>query len=158
MISFSDTRSCSSDNSTEFTHFFNTNGIHPSDMFCDKCRIHCKPICPKNPRHNNKVKQNHKNDQRYFLVESLSVAQKSQIKSLEYTSNGITTRPCIHLVGKARLHFSKRNLLPPNPEMKLQVSKEPSRFRYSTISLFIFPFGGHISLQHRILKYFGQRL
>lgn len=54
------------DNGFEFTHFRETNRIHPFDIECNKLGITHQLIRPRTPRHNGKVERSHRCDNERF--------------------------------------------------------------------------------------------
>ena len=84
------------DNGFEFTHFRETNMIHPMDVLCDKLGIVHKLIKPRTPRHNGKVERSHRNDNnrfyaflRFYSFDDLQL----QMKKYLYRSNRIGMTP-----------------------------------------------------------------
>lgn len=54
------------DNGFEFTHFKDTDKIHPMDILCNQLGIKHQLIRPRTPRHNGKVERSHRNDNERF--------------------------------------------------------------------------------------------
>lgn len=54
------------DNGFEFTHFKDTQRIHPFDILCNKLGIRHQLIIPRTPRHSGKVERSHRNDDERF--------------------------------------------------------------------------------------------
>lgn len=82
------------DNGFEFTHFRETQRIHPFDQACIKLNIEHKLIRPRTPRHNGKVERSHRNDNerfyrflKFYSYEDLL----TQMKRYLYRSNRIMT-------------------------------------------------------------------
>lgn len=84
------------DNGFEFTHFKQTNMIHPFDKLCDELGIKHKLIKPRTPRHNGKVERSHRNDNERFY-NTLKFYDYDdllkQMKSYLYRSNRIGMTP-----------------------------------------------------------------
>ena len=84
------------DNGFEFTHFRETNMIHPMDKLCDSLGIEHKTIKPRTPRHNGKVERSHRNDNvrfyqylKFYSFDDLQTQMKRYLKR----SNNIGMTP-----------------------------------------------------------------
>jgi hypothetical protein len=89
-------RCIQTDNGQEFTHFRETNLVHPFDVACEKLGIIHKTIKPRTPRHNGKVERSHRNDNerfycrlKFFSFDDL----KKQMQRYLYRSNRIGMTP-----------------------------------------------------------------
>lgn len=84
------------DNGFEFTHFKETDLLHPFDVACSKLGIVHKTIKPRTPRHNGKVERSHRNDNERFYCRlkfySLEDLNK-QMQRYLYRSNRIGMTP-----------------------------------------------------------------
>jgi len=88
------------DNGFEFTHFRETNLVHPMDVLCDSLGIEHKTIKPRTPRHNGKVERSHRNDSerfyqylKFYSFEDLQNQMKRYLKR----SNNIGMTPLKYL-------------------------------------------------------------
>lgn len=78
------------DNGFEFTHFKETNRLHPLDLLCNELGIEHKLIRPRTPRHNGKVERSHRNDNERFYKHLSFYSYKdlmTQMKKYLYRSN-----------------------------------------------------------------------
>lgn len=89
-------RMIQTDNGFEFTHFRETNRVHPLDILCDNLGITHKLIKPRTPRHNGKVERSHRNDNirfyqylKFYSFDDLQVQMKKYLKR----SNSIGMTP-----------------------------------------------------------------
>jgi transposase InsO family protein len=89
-------RCIQTDNGIEFTHFKETNLVHPFDAACLTLGIIHKTIKPRTPRHNGKVERSHRNDNERFYCHlkfyGLDDLQK-QMQRYLYRSNRIGMTP-----------------------------------------------------------------
>ena len=78
------------DNGFEFTHFRETDKVHPLDILCQQIGIEHKCIRPRTPRHNGKVERSHRNDNMRFYQHLQFYSYDDLIKQMErylYKSN-----------------------------------------------------------------------
>ena len=78
------------DNGVEFTHFRETDRIHPFDLYCQEKGIVHKLIRPRTPRHNGKVERSHRNDNERFYAHLSFYSYEDlilQMKRYLYKSN-----------------------------------------------------------------------
>lgn len=78
------------DNGFEFTHFKETEKVHPLDSLCEQLGIEHKCIRPRTPRHNGKVERSHRNDNRRFYQHLQFYSYEDLIKQMKrylYLSN-----------------------------------------------------------------------
>src|SRR5574344_1302626 len=84
------------DNGFEFTHFKETNSIHPLDLLCKELNIEHKTIKPRTPKHNGKVERSHRNDNERFYCRLKFYDYNDLIKQMKrylYRSNRIGMTP-----------------------------------------------------------------
>lgn len=84
------------DNGFEFTHFKETNSMHPLDSLCKELNIEHKTIKPRTPRHNGKVERSHRNDNERFYCRLKFYDYNDLIKQMKrylYRSNRIGMTP-----------------------------------------------------------------
>ncbi len=78
------------DNGVEFTHFRETDRIHPFDLYCQEKGTEHKLIRPRTPRHNGKVERSHRNDNERFYAHLSFYSYEDlvlQMKRYLYKSN-----------------------------------------------------------------------
>lgn len=97
------------DNGFEFTHFKETDRVHPFDILCNSLGIKHQLIRPRTPRHNGKVERSHRNDNERFYSRMKFYSYYdliNQMKKYLYKSNRLPMQTLGWLTP-----IEKRNLL-----------------------------------------------
>ena len=100
------------DNGAEFTHWMDTERVHPFDQLCAKLNIEHKLIRPRTPRHNGKVERSHRNDSERFYAHLTFYSYddlKKQMKAYLTRSNNIPMRVLGWRSPMEQRHFLERN-------------------------------------------------
>ena len=100
------------DNGTEFTHWMDTERVHPFDQLCAKLNIEHKLIRPRTPRHNGKVERSHRNDSERFYAHLTFYSYddlKKQMKAYLTRSNNIPMRVLGWRSPMEQRHFLEHN-------------------------------------------------
>ena len=104
--------SIQTDNGAKFTHWMDTERVHPFDQLCAKLNIENKLIRPRTPRHNGKVERSHRNDSERFYAHLTFYSYddlKKQMKAYLTRSNNIPMRVLGWRSPMEQRHFLEHN-------------------------------------------------